>query len=402
MKKFCKDCEPDKVSPLHLTEQVGKLFFPLQLTLQYIFNYLKGYVHIYRRVYDVVVSSFFKLLITIGILKESRLSKQVKYDARLDVIIQHAKRINKPIKPLSLLGHPTRFVSTTIDNKKKYFEVFPTNRAWQNYPVDIDDKITFKNLLAKNKMPVAKGAVFWSSRRAKEYAIHKLSFPMVVKPLSGSLSKHTTCNIQSAKELAKAIKVSKKISAQIVVEQYIKGDLFRITLVKNRVVGACLRRPPVVKGDGTHTLAQLIHEKNQTIKKTAHAQRNPQPRLVPINNELKRLVLSQGYSLKSIIPRGKPVQLHNKITLSNGAETIDVTDKICEKNTELFTKVAKLCGLPVVGIDVIAQDLNKPFAKQSFAVLEANSMPYIDMHHFPTRGKPRNIAGVIWAAALSK
>lgn len=402
MKKICKDCEPDKVSPLHLTEQVGKLFFPLQLTLQFIFNSLKRYNRPYGRLYNAVVSSFFKLLLTLGILKEVEPSKQVKYDARLDVIIQQAKRINQPIKPLSLLGHPTRFVSTTIDNKKSYFEVFPTNRAWQNYPVDIDDKITFKNLLGNNKMPVAKGTVFWSSRRAAEYAIHKLGYPLVAKPLSGSLSKHTTCNIRSAKELTRAIKVSKKISAQIVVEQYIRGDLFRITLVNYKVAGACLRRPPLVKGDGTHTLAQLIRKKNQTIKKAAHAQHNPQPRLVPNNSELKTLVLSQGYSLKSIVPKGKNVQLHSKVTLSNGAKIIDVTDKICEKNAELFTKVAKLCGLPVVGIDVIAQDLNRPYTKQPFAVLEANSMPYIDMHHFPTRGKPRNIAGAIWAAALSK
>ena len=29
--------------------------------------------------------------------------------------------------------------------------------------------------------------------------------------------------------------------------------------------------------------------------------------------------------------------------------------------------------------------------QQECAVLEANSLPYIDMHHYPVTGKPRNV-----------
>jgi hypothetical protein len=29
-------------------------------------------------------------------------------------------------------------------------------------------------------------------------------------------------------------------------------------------------------------------------------------------------------------------------------------------------------------------------------VIECNSLPFIDLHHFPLQGKPRNIAAAVW------
>jgi hypothetical protein len=33
--------------------------------------------------------------------------------------------------------------------------------------------------------------------------------------------------------------------------------------------------------------------------------------------------------------------------------------------------------------------------KQSCGIIELNSLPYIDMHHFPTWGEPINVAGYV-------
>ena len=45
------------------------------------------------------------------------------------------------------------------------------------------------------------------------------------------------------------------------------------------------------------------------------------------------------------------------------------------------------------GFDFICEDISKPYFEQECAIIEANSCPSIDMHHYPVSGKVRNVAG---------
>ena len=71
-----------------------------------------------------------------------------------------------------------------------------------------------------------------------------------------------------------------------------------------------------------------------------------------------------------------------------------------------FENISRLCGAPLVGLDFICQDISAPYHRQECAVLEANSLPYIDMHHYPVTGQPRNVAEmvmdyVLWRRMMS-
>jgi cyanophycin synthetase len=57
--------------------------------------------------------------------------------------------------------------------------------------------------------------------------------------------------------------------------------------------------------------------------------------------------------------------------------------------------VYALCQAPLIGIDFISPDISRPYREQKCAILEVNSLPYIDMHHYPVSGKERNVAGQV-------
>ena len=52
---------------------------------------------------------------------------------------------------------------------------------------------------------------------------------------------------------------------------------------------------------------------------------------------------------------------------------------------------------PLVGVDFIMEDARVPWQEQErCGVIECNSLPFIDLHHYPLYGEPRNVAGALW------
>jgi len=104
----------------------------------------------------------------------------------------------------------------------------------------------------------------------------------------------------------------------------------------------------------------------------------------------------QAYGLDSIPAEGIEVYLRKTANLSSGGEAWDVTDEVCQENRNLFEKIAKVCDLNTLGIDMMCQTLKSPIEFQENAgVIEINGSPGLRMHHYPLQGKPRNIAAII-------
>jgi len=47
-------------------------------------------------------------------------------------------------------------------------------------------------------------------------------------------------------------------------------------------------------------------------------------------------------------------------------------------------------------LDVIMDNLASPWQGQTFYLIEANTIPSIDMHHQPLEGAPQDVAGEVW------
>jgi cyanophycin synthetase len=78
--------------------------------------------------------------------------------------------------------------------------------------------------------------------------------------------------------------------------------------------------------------------------------------------------------------------------LSTGGTATDVTDTVHPSNIVMAERIARIIGLDICGIDIMAPDLRDPIAENGGAVLEVNAAPGFRMHLDPTSGLPRNVA----------
>lgn len=68
----------------------------------------------------------------------------------------------------------------------------------------------------------------------------------------------------------------------------------------------------------------------------------------------------------------------------------------------MFTEVAVLSGSDLIGIDFICKDISVSYEKQESAILELNSLPYIDMHENPSIDSKIPVAKIVWDFVLEE
>ncbi|MFH4090465.1 hypothetical protein WAJ00_21340, partial [Acinetobacter baumannii] len=67
----------------------------------------------------------------------------------------------------------------------------------------------------------------------------------------------------SYKDYQQAITLAFKEDSSILVEEFLNGTEYRFFVLNNRVYAVLLRIPANVKGDGKHTIEELVVQKNR-------------------------------------------------------------------------------------------------------------------------------------------
>ena len=66
-----------------------------------------------------------------------------------------------------------------------------------------------------------------------------------------------------------------------------------------------------------------------------------------------------------------------------------------------FVKFINRSNIELITYEVGVEDITKSWReKQHCGIIECNSLPFIDLHHYPLFGKPNNIAGKLWDLVL--
>jgi cyanophycin synthetase len=255
----------------------------------------------------------------------------------------------------------------------------------------MNDKSILKKKLQPLGIPTPRGGAVFTQARAQK-VFEGFPSPAIVKPAVGSASRHTTLHIKTRAELEAAFHLAKEISPWVVIEEELRGAVYRPTVVGGRLIATLRRDPPGVVGDGIHSVLQLIEDAN-----TYPGRQGPYfSHILPSPAGLAELAY-QDLSLESIPKKSQRVNLHQKINWGLGGTTADVTEEVHPENATLFEKIATTLDAPIVGIDFIIEDISRPwFDQEKCGVIECNSMPYFDNHHVPFEGQPRNVAGPIW------
>src|SRR3989344_5269170 len=243
-RKKCAHCDPYPYDFwLHAWGKLGKILFPVQYLLNAFDRFFganfPNFLSFFNKVF---IDEFFKINITVGLLREADVSENdERLSSRIVAIIRAARESNIEVKALKIFGRwDANLFSLKKGREKIIFEGLPSIKIQHISLFDFDDKFAMEQILRKNNMPSAEGRAFHSLKAGLLYA-RRLGFPSVVKPRCGSLSKHTICDIQSEQTLIKAIRIVQEISREFILEKFIPGNVYRITIINNDFIACCLR-----------------------------------------------------------------------------------------------------------------------------------------------------------------
>ena len=259
-----------------------------------------------------------------------------------------------------------------------------------NIAVDIAcDKEETKKLLGDAEIPVPRGTIIRSPEGLEE-AIGKFGYPLVLKPIDGNHGKGATTNITNWDQAAKALEGAQKYGRSVIVERFIRGYDFRVLVINYKFICAALRTPAAVVGDGEHNIQWLIDEVNKDPRRGyGHEKVLTQ---ITVDDFTWKMLNDKGYTLETVPAQGEQVLLKPTANLSTGGTSTDVTDEVHPENIFLCERIAKIIGLDICGIDIMAPDLRTPITGNGGAILEVNAAPGFRMHIEPAVGLPRNAA----------
>ena len=256
--------------------------------------------------------------------------------------------------------------------------------------VDIaGNKHAAKKLLGEMGVPVPKG---FSIRDEDELerTIESIGFPVVVKPLDGNHGKGATVGIETLDEARTAFQKAKEYSRNVFVEKMLAGGDCRALVVNNSLVAVAERIPATVVGDGKSTIQQLIDKTNDDPRR-GYGHENVLT-LIDVDEQTERLLRAKNYTLETVLSKGEMLLLKTTANISTGGTAIDRTDEVHPENVFLFERIAKIVGLDVAGIDVIASNVSEPLSENGGGIIEINAAPGFRMHLAPSQGIGRNVA----------
>jgi cyanophycin synthetase len=258
--------------------------------------------------------------------------------------------------------------------------------------VDIaQDKKLTNQLLASAGLPVPRSEVVRSADDAVA-AAKRIGYPVVTKPLDGNHGRGVGIGIRSDRAVRtgfnRALKQAR--GGEVVVEQMVEGNDYRILVVGGQMVAVAERVPAHVVGDGTHTVRELVDITNADPRRgIGHEKVLTKIRL---GEEADRILRAQKRSLDDVPDEGAVVPLAATGNMSTGGSAIDRTWEAHEDNVDIAEEAARVVGLDIAGIDFLAPDITKPVRETGGAIIEVNASPGFRMHTNPTEGDPQYAA----------
>ena len=259
----------------------------------------------------------------------------------------------------------------------------------------MDNKGIMKIKFLKEGLPVARGGVAFTKKTAIKI-FESITKPVITKPNLGSRSRHTMIHLNNHDDLIMGFKKAKKLSPLVIVEEELRGFLFRGTLIGGKLVGVIKRDQPEVTGDGVHTVRQLMEEENKRPERMG-----PIFHKIIVDKETEIELKRENIAMNDVPEKGRIVTFSQKTSRGCGGTTTEMTDIIHPDNIEMLEHVGKFLNDPLVGVDFIIEDVTKSWREeQHCGIIECNSLPFIDLHHYPLFGKPNNVAGKLWDLVL--
>jgi len=266
-------------------------------------------------------------------------------------------------------------------------------------PLAMANKTVTKKILSAAGFPVPAGAEFSTLEEGIAYYSLIKDKSIVIKPKSTnfglgiSIFQEPT-NLDSYQ---KALEIAFSEDSSILVEEFIAGTEYRFFVLDGKCEAVLLRLPANVRGDGQHTIRELVATKN-TNPLRGRDHRSPLERIKL--GEIELLMLEQqGYKADDILPKGGQVFLRRNSNISTGGDSIDMTEAMHPSYKKLAAEMATAIGAWVCGVDLIIPDSTLPASKKepNCTCIELNFNPSMYMHTYCAEGPGQSITPNILA-----
>lgn len=230
-------------------------------------------------------------------------------------------------------------------------------------------------ILADAGLPAAKHINTNTLKNARE-AAKKIGWPLVVKPADAERGEGVHINVSNDGELETAFKHALKVSPgnQVLIEEQVSGTCHRIFISNGELLYGVKRCAKSVIGDGTSTVRTLVETANQKALSTPPWRREP---LCKLDDEAMQQIQSAGHSLESVPAKAELIHLREIESTLAGGHDVEVSHQIHPENLRIALYAAKIAGLHNAGIDIISQDITKPWLENGAIINEVNYAPLL-------------------------
>ncbi|BFO57240.1 MULTISPECIES: cyanophycin synthetase [Comamonadaceae] len=252
------------------------------------------------------------------------------------------------------------------------------------------DKDLTKTLLSSCGVPVPEGRIVDSPEEAWE-AAQDIGLPVVVKPSDGNHGRGVTLDLRRREDVEAAYHVAYPEGSDVIVERFIPGDEHRLLVVDGKVVAAARGEVVSITGNGRSTVSELIDSQINSDPRRGYEEEYPLDIINVATDPKVQLELQrQGLGADSVPAAGQPI-----VVQRNGNVAVDCTDDVHPEVAYIAQLAARVVGLDIAGIDLVAQDISRPLQEQGGAIVEVNAGPSLLMHLKPAVGAPRPVGQAI-------
>ena len=252
------------------------------------------------------------------------------------------------------------------------------------------DKDLTKQLLSTCGVPVPQGQIVDSPAAAWE-AAQDIGLPVCVKPTDGNHARGVSLELSRQEDIEAAYDIALAEGSEVIVESFIRGEEHRLLVVGDHVAAANKGETASVVGDGVHTVAELIELQINSDPRRGEEEDFPLDTIRLDEHTTSVLELKrQGLTADSVPENGRSV-----LIMRTGNMAWDVTDLVHPEVAAQAVLAARVVGLDIAGVDLVAQNISQPLAVQGGAIVEVNAGPGLLMHLKPGIGQPRPVGQAI-------
>ncbi|MDH0749224.1 N-acetylglutaminylglutamine synthetase [Pseudomonas sp. GD03842] len=186
---------------------------------------------------------------------------------------------------------------------------------------------------------------------------------VVVKPVDGEQGQGVAVDLRTIEDVQAAVERARQFDSRVLLESFHQGLDLRIVVIGFEVVAAAIRRPAEIRGDGRHTVGQLIEAQSRRRAAATDGESK-----IPMDEETRRTVEDAGFTFDSVLPSGQSLAVRRTANLHTGGCLEDVTAVLHPVLKDAAIRAARALDIPVVGLDLMVPAADQP----EYVFIEAN------------------------------